>query len=344
MTHAPEDDTMTEPATDPLVAAAIAGDEAAFARLVERHRRELHVHCYRMLGSFDEAEDVVQETYLRAWRKRDTFSGDKFRAWLYRIATNASLDALRRRSRHGTRVDSYADIPHLQPYPDRLLDEVAPSDDEPDAVVVARETIELAFLAAIQLLPGRQRAALIARDVLGWSAVETAELLGTSVAAANSALQRARATLEEHGPAERMAAPAVGAGVAAADLSEDERALLQGYIESMEQADPDRVVAIAREDIRITMPPAPMVFDGLEGLAPLLRRAFDREETGEWRLVPTRANRMPAAGNYLRAPGDTVFRAFKLDVLRVEDGKVAEITTFGHSLFPEFGLPATLDG
>ena len=341
MTHVPEDDTMTGPAADPLVAAAIAGDEAAFARLVERHRRELHVHCYRMLGSFDEAEDVVQETYLRAWRKRDTFSGDKFRAWLYRIATNASLDALRRRSRQGTRVESYADIPYLQPYPDRLLDEIAPSDDEPDAVVVARETIELAFLAAIQLLPGRQRAALIARDVLGWSAAETAELLGTSVAAANSALQRARATLEEHGPPGRMATPA-GGGLG--DLSDDERALLQGYIESMEQADPDKVVAIAREDIRVTMPPNPMVYDGMEGLAPLLRRAFDLEETGEWRLVPTRANRMPAAGNYLRAPGDTVFRAFKLDVLRVAGGGIAEITTFGPSLFPEFGLPATLEG
>jgi RNA polymerase sigma-70 factor (TIGR02960 family) len=347
MTHAPEDDTMTDAAPDPLVAAAIAGDEAAFARLVERHRRELHVHCYRMLGSFDEAEDVVQETYLRAWRKRDTFSGDRFRAWLYRIATNASLDTLRRRSRQGTRVESPADVPHLQPYPDRLLDELAPSDDEPDAVVVARETIELAFLAAIQLLPGRQRAALIARDVLGWSAAETAELLGTSVAAANSALQRARATLEEHGPPGRDAAPVaggVGGGGALDDLTDDERALLQGYIESMEQADPDKVVAIAREDIRVTMPPHPMVFDGLAGLEPLLRRAFDREETGEWRLVATRANRMPAAANYLREPGDTVFRAFKLDVLRVADGGIAEITTFGHSLFPEFGLPATLEG
>ena len=183
---------------DPVVAAATAGDEAAFGRLVERHRRELHVHCYRMLGSFEEAEDTVQETFLRAWRARDSFEGGPgFRAWLYRIATNASLDAIKRSSRRVASVSSFAEVPWLQPYPDRLLDEVAPSDAEPDAVVVARETIELTFLAVIQLLPPQQRAVLILRDVLDWSAAEAAALLDTTVAAANSALQRARATLRE---------------------------------------------------------------------------------------------------------------------------------------------------
>jgi RNA polymerase sigma factor (sigma-70 family) len=160
---------MTDVDHDPLVAAAKAGDEAAFATLVERHRRELHVHCYRMLGSFEEAEDLVQETFLRAWRSRDSFvGGPGFRAWLYRIATNASLDAIRTRSRRVASLSSFAEVPWLQPYPDRLLDEVAPSESEPDAVVVARETIELTFVAVIQLLPPQQRAVLILRDVLDW--------------------------------------------------------------------------------------------------------------------------------------------------------------------------------
>ena len=178
-------------------------EEPEFAALAERHRRELHVHCYRMLASFDEAEDAVQETLLRAWRSRDTFDGSQFRAWLYKIATNVCLDVLRRSSRRLTTMHNFSEVPWLQPYPDALLDEVAPSDDQPDAVVVERETIELTFLAAMQVLPPRQRAALVARDVLGWPAIETANLLDTSVAAANSALQRARATMQEHLPARR---------------------------------------------------------------------------------------------------------------------------------------------
>src|SRR6476646_9146107 len=178
--------------------------EAGFTALVARHRRELHVHCYRMLASFEEAEDAVQETFLRAWRGRNGVDGSTmFRAWLYRIATNVCLDLLRSRSRRLTTMRTFAEVPWLQPYPDQLLDEVAPTEDEPDSVVVERETIELAFLAAMQVLPPRQRAALIARDVLGWPASETATLLDTSVAAANSALQRARTTMSEHLPANR---------------------------------------------------------------------------------------------------------------------------------------------
>jgi len=190
--------------TGDLVAAAIAGDESAFAALTERYRRELHVHCYRMLASFDDAEDAVQETLLRAWRSRDGFAGDgMFRAWLYRIATNVCLDARRRRAHRAGVLRSFAEVPWLQPYPDRLLDEAAASGDEPGAAVIERETIELAFVAALQVLPPRQRAALIARDVLGWPASQTAVLLEMSVAAANSALQRARATMREHLPARR---------------------------------------------------------------------------------------------------------------------------------------------
>ncbi len=311
--------------------------EHEFAQHVNRHKRELHVHCYRMLGSFDEAEDLVQETFLRAWRHRDQFDGGPgFRAWLYRIATNACLDHIRRKGRRAEEVSSFAEIPWLQPYPDRLLDEVAPSESEPDAVVVARETIELTFIALIQLLPARQRAVVILRDVLDWSATEAAALLDTTVAAANSALQRARATLREQlpeRPADRSASQ---------DLSTDERALLQGFIETHESGDAAAAAALLRDDVRVTMPPYPLCYDGLDAVAPLIQRAFGPPSMGDWRLVPTRANRQPAAGGYLRAPGDSVYRAFKLDVLRVENGAIAEITTFHSDVFAGFGLAETL--
>jgi RNA polymerase sigma-70 factor (TIGR02960 family) len=328
---------MTDAETDPIVTAATAGDEAAFATLAERHRRELHVHCYRMVGSFEEAEDLVQETFLRAWRSRDSFAGGPgFRAWLYRIATNASLDAIRSRGRRVASLSSFAEVPWLQPYPDRLLDEVAPSEAEPDAVLVARETIELTFLAVIQLLPPQQRAVVILRDVLDWSAAETAALLDTSVAAANSALQRARATLRDQlpeRPADRSASE---------DLSADERALLQGFIETHERGDAAAAAALLRDDVRVTMPPHPLSYDGIDAILPLMRRAFGPPTMGDWRALPTRANRQPAAACYLRRPGDSVHRAFKLDVLRVEDGAIAEITTFGSDLFAAFGLAETL--
>ena len=320
-----------------MTVSALGGD-AAFAALAERHRRELHVHCYRMLASFDEAEDAVQETMLRAWGSRDRFDGGSlFRAWLYRIATNICLDSLRRRSRRLTSIGSFAEVPWLQPYPDRLLDDIVPTADheQPDAQVVERETIELVFLAALQVLPPRQRAALIARDVLGWSAVDTASLLGTSVAAANSALQRARATLQQHLPAKR-------ADWSAREPSVEEKALLDGFIDAHQRGDVALAVSIASKDLRITMPPQPFLFEGLDVIEPLLTGAFG-EEGGEWRLVPTRANRMPTAASYLRARGDDTFRAFKFDVLRVVDGKIAEITTFGAELFPAFGLPLVLE-
>ena len=337
---------MTTDQGDEIGVAAIAGsgrmeglpaqDESAFDMLAQRHRRELHVHCYRMLASFEEAEDAVQETFLRAWRSREGFEGDSlFRAWLYRIATNVCLDMIRRRSRRVPDLQSFAEVPWLQPYPDRLLDEIAPNDDEPDAVVVARETIELAFLAALQVLPPRQRAALILRDVLGRPATETASLLDTSVAAANSALQRARATMQEHLPSHRLE-------WSASAPSADERALLERFIDAHDRCDAVAAVAIASEDIRVTMPPNPFCFDGLDAITPLLERAFGVDRDGDWRLIPTMANRMPTAASYLKRPGDSKFRAFKLDVLRIEDGAIAEITTFGASLFPAFDLPPTL--
>jgi RNA polymerase sigma-70 factor (ECF subfamily) len=311
-------------------------DEPAFEALAQRHRRELHVHCYRMLASFDGAEDAVQETFLRAWRNRERFEGDSLlRAWLYRVATNVCLDMIRSRSRRVAQMKSFAEVPWLQPYPDRLLDEMAPTDDQPDTVAVARETIELAFLAAMQVLPPRQRAVLILRDVLGRPATETASLLDTSVAAANSALQRARATMQEHLPSRRLE-------WSASEPSAEERALLEQFIDAHERCDAAAAVAIASKDIRITMPPAPYCFEGIETITPLLDRAFGVDRDGDWRLVPTMANRMPTAASYLRRPGDTEFRAFKFDVLRIEGGTIAEITTFGAALFPLFELPPTL--
>jgi RNA polymerase sigma-70 factor (TIGR02960 family) len=324
-------------AADQLIAAAIAGEESAFAALTERHRRELHVHCYRMLASFDDAEDAVQETFLRAWRGRDRFDrGTLFRAWLYRIATNVCLDLVRQKSRRVAKLDSFAEVAWLQPYPDRLLDEAGPSDERPDAVAVERETIELVFLAALQLLPPRQRAALIARDVLGWSANETASLLEIGVAAANSALQRARATMRGHLPPRREE-------WSAREPSDQERALLARFIDAHERCDAAAALAVAAEDIRVTMPPYAMCFDGRAAVMSLLDRAFGPDREGDWRLVPAWANRMPAAASYLRRPGDSAYRPFKLDVIRPGgDGAIAEITTFGVALFGAFGLPPTL--
>ena len=317
---------------DETVAAAITGDEPAFAALAERHRRELHVHCYRMLASFDEAEDAVQETFLKAWRGRAGFDGGpQFRAWLYRIATNVCLDMLRSSSRR-TSANSHPDVPWLQPYPDLLLDQAAPSDEQPEAVAISRETISLAFLAALQVLPPRQRAALIARDVLGWPASETASALGTSVAAANSALQRARATMQSHLPGTR-------AEWTVREPSAEERELVEQFIVAHERLDAEAAMEIAAPDLRVTMPPLPYCFQGAEAIRPLMG---DAAAMGEWRLIPVGANRMPAAASYLRRPGDSVFRAFKFDVMRIEAGMIAEITTFNADLFPAFGLQLTL--
>ena len=310
--------------------------EQTFAALAEPHRRELHVHSYRMLGSFEDAEDAVQETYLRAWRSRETFDGSTaFRAWLYRIATNVCLDAIRRSNRRppSRSLTSLGEVPWLQPYPDRLLDELAPPEDHPEAVVVARETIELAYLAAIQLLPPRQRAVLILRDVVEFPARETAALLDMSVVAVNSALQRARATLEANRPHGRMGPPPPAPTEAELDL-------LARSIDAHERADIPALAAMLRDDVRIAMPPLPFWFTGKATFVPGLESGI--REPGDWRLVPIRANRQPASASYLRARGDDTFHAFKLDVIRIEDGLVAEITTFDARLFPTFGLPPTL--
>jgi RNA polymerase sigma-70 factor (ECF subfamily) len=290
-----------------------------------------------MLASFDEADDAVQETFLRAWRARDSFDDDGggLRAWLYRIATNVCLDSIRRRKRRVGSLGSSVDVPWLQPYPDRLLDQIEATEEGPAEAVVGRETIELAFLAALQVLPPRQRAVLIARDVLGWPATDTAALLDTSVPAANSALQRAREAMADRLPSHRN-------DWSARVPSSDEERLLERFIDASNRCDADAALAIAATDIRITMPPYPMCFEGISSIAPLMTRAFGPDRDGDWQLVPTRANRMPTAASYLRRHGDAVLRAFKFDVLRIEGDKIVEITTLGPELFEAFGLPLTL--
>jgi RNA polymerase sigma-70 factor, ECF subfamily len=315
--------------------------KAAFAELVERHRRELQVHCYRMLGSFEDSEDLVQETLLRAWRRRDTFAGrSSFRAWLYKIATNACLDELERRPRVASALGGgpLAEIPWLQPYPDRLLAGIAPSEDEPEAEVVARETIELAFIAAIQLLPPRQRAVLIARDVLGWSAAASASLLDLSVPAANSALQRARSTLRRHLPARRLEwAPG-------SDPSVEERALLRRYVDASERGDTTAMVELLREDALFSMPPQPVWVVGAEAMvASWASGGFGSDSWGSIRCVLTRANRQPAVANYLLSPGDSAYRPMALDVLRIEEGAFAEVIAFAlEPLLDALDLPRAL--
>ena len=328
-----------------VVAAARAGDESAFSALVERYRPELQLHCYRMLGSLEDSEDAVQETFLRAWRNRETFAGRaSFRAWLYRIATNASLDALDRRSRVAAvagvgSAQPLAEVPWLQPYPDRLLEGIAGDEAEPEAEVVAKETIELAFIAAIQLLPPRQRAVLISRDVLGWSAAETADLLGTSVAAVNSALQRARATMKRHLPRRRL-------DWSAAEPSREEQALLDRYIDAADAGDPEAMIAVLREDAFCAMPPAPEWWRGRRQIVEAwVEGGFGDDSWGHLRCVLTDgANGQPAIACYVKRAGDTEYRPLALDVLRIVDGAVAEITVFPllEPLLEALGLPPKL--
>jgi RNA polymerase sigma-70 factor, ECF subfamily len=300
--------------------------EEEFAAEAERYRRELRVHCYRMLGSFDEAEDLVQETYLKAWRRRESFEGrSTFRAWLYRIATNACLDALDKRPAVPMDVAAL-----LQPYPDRLL---------PDTEAVSRETVELAFLVAIQHLSPQQRAVLILRDVLGWPAREAAELLGTTVAAVNSTLQRARPIVREHLPSARPAAAC------------DERTTVARYMAALADADDAALAALLRDDVRVSQAPgaggnmtaAVGVYGGRDTVVAAWAPALHGDGALEWRFRVTGANRQPALGVYVR-PRGTVgpFRAFGLTVLRIEGGQVAEVTVFGDDRLPAFDLPHEL--
>jgi RNA polymerase sigma-70 factor, ECF subfamily len=336
-----------------LLTAARSGDETAFAGLVEPHRRELRVHCYRMLGSVEDAEDLVQETFLRAWRHLGGFEGRaSLRAWLYKIATNACLDALDGRARRilppdlrpasGADVDlpPRTDVPWLQPFPDHLLEPAAPAADQPAEAVVARETIELAFLAALQHLPPPQRAVLILRDVVGWPAQQAAAQLGVSVGAANSNLHRARAALRAQLPADRSdwRPPA--------PPSEDERAVVRRYMDALERADLEGIAALLAEDVSTSMPPWPIWFQGRDTVLSALAASWNPDRpgyVGRFRTLAVGANRQPAGASYTQMPGDAEYRPFALAVLRIEGGVVAEIVAFHDvRLFDLFGLPATL--
>jgi RNA polymerase sigma-70 factor, ECF subfamily len=327
------------------VTAVRSGGEASFTALAEPHRKELRVHCYRMLGNFDDAEDLVQETFVRAWRNRATFEGrSTFRAWLYRIATNACLDSIKRNKRRVQTVDgstatrrspSFDEVPWLQPFPDDLLVGTA-SAMEPDAVLIAKETIELGFLAAIQHLPPRPRAVVILRDVLGWSASETADALDGTVPAVNSALQRGRTRLRELGRTGRMEWSPVQ------PPTDEERNLVQRYMDAHARADSAAVIELLGDEVRFSMPPQELRFEGRPAVAAFFQELFGAENPGDWRLVATRANGQPAAANYIRAWGETIYRAATLDVFDIQGTAIVEITTFGPDVFPGFGLPLEL--
>ncbi|HEY0805193.1 MAG TPA: RNA polymerase subunit sigma-70, partial [Pseudonocardiaceae bacterium] len=315
-------------------------DEPDFDEAMRRYRRELHVYCYRMLGSFDDAEDHVQEVFLRAWRSRSGFQGHaSIRAWLYRIATNACLDTLRRHRNRtvpdpsdGSSGPSVASMPWLQPYPDALLDELVSDRAGPEASALIRESISLAYLTVIQLLPPRQRAVVILRDVLDWPANEVATLIDSSVPAVKSALQRARATLQEH-QTSREPAPAPPAA--------DQRRLLQGFIAAHEQADPEALIALLRDDVRLAISPQVGEWTGRATVAAELRAGMT--SLGAWRVLPTAANGRPAAAGYLRRPGETVFLPFVITVLDIQNGQLVDIAAFeAADLIVAFGLPASL--
>ena len=315
------------------------------AESLETYRHELRVHCYRMLGSYDDAEEMVQETFLRALRRRDSFEGrSSLRAWLYRIATNACIDTARQRrvlpyqlspaSYPSSLIPARDDVPWLQPFPDVLLDRA----EGPDSWVIRRETIELAFLIAIQHLSPRQRAVLIFRDVLGWSAAETASVLELSVAAVNSALQRARPVLREHLPPHRTEWSATGSSAA-------ELLLLQKYIAAWDAADPAALAALMHEDIRITMPPYPFWFQGRRDAERAFAANLDpagNAYRGTWRFLPTHLNRQPTLATYLRTPDDTLYHPFGFDIFRIEQALIAEMTAFEIKDFKRFGLPEYL--
>ena len=316
--------------------------EDTFRELTEPHWRELQLHCYRILGSIQDAEDVVQDTLVAAWRGFETFEGRaSVRAWLYRIATNRCLNALRARSRRPKGVQSMSDAleptsfvepVRLEPYPDLLLEGLADAAPGPHARYEARESTELAFIVALQALPPRQRAVLVLCDVLGFRLAEAAEVLDTGEASVKGALQRARAALKERLPdADRERAPRPG--------SPGERRLVGRFADAVERGDVAELVTLLTGDARLTMPPLPLEYQGHGAIGAFLRH---REEVRgrPLRTVPTRANTQPAFGCYLPDMQSGIAHAHALFVLTLEGDRVSAITWFGdHGVFPHFGLP-----
>lgn len=338
--------TGLDPAVAMRLSAARAGDQREFSGLTEPYRRELQVHCYRILGSLQDAEDTVQETLLRAWRRLDTFQGRaSLRAWLYKIATNACFDALDKRPRR--RVLPTAQYPPadpqqpmeapvtepiwLEPYPDDLI---AEPETGPEARYSLHESVSLAFLVALQGLPPRQRAVLILCDVLDWHTSEVADLLEMTVGAVNSALHRARMTMKKNYHARgRDALPSTLPDYTL-------RQLLDRYVRAWESADIDRLVELLREDATLSMPPSPTWYAGREAIIAVARLVmFAGEARGRWHLRPIRANWQPAFAVYQRAESGA-YHAFGISVLTFAGDYISDATTFiDPALFPHFNLP-----
>jgi len=324
---------------------ARAGDEDAFGELVEPFRAELQLHCYRILGSLQDAEDAVQETLLAAWRGLTAFEGRaSLRAWLYRIATNRCLNVLRDRRRRPEEVPSMVDPPEptrrveplwLEPYPDVLLEGLADTSPRPDARYETREAVGLAFVTALQHLPPRQRAALLLRDVLGFRTAEVAEMLDASEPSVKAALQRARATVDQRlsaGGRERAPLP----------RSARERELVGRFTAAVEDGDIEAALSLLTHDARLTMPPQPLEYQGREAIAAFLYHRAELRGT-PLRVVPTRANTQPAFGCYLPDPQAPIARPYGLIVLTLEGDAIAAITWFADTaVFRHFGLPRTL--
>jgi RNA polymerase sigma-70 factor (TIGR02960 family) len=331
--------------SEPALSRARAGDEDAFRELIDPYRAELQLHCYRILGSLQDAEDQLQETLIAAWRGLEKFEGrTSLRSWLYRIATNRCLNALRDRRRRPQEVSSMVEPPEptrrvepmwLEPYPDVLLEGLADTAPGPEARYETRESVGLAFMVALHHLPPRQRAALVLRDVLGFNSSEVAEMLESSEASVKGALQRARATIDERtvpGARERAPLP----------RSTRERELVGRFAAAVESGDTQSIVSMLTQDAWLTMPPEPYEYQGGEAIARFLRDRATRRGAN-LKLVPTRANGQPGFGCYLPDAHAPITRAYGLMILTLTNDSISAITWFGErSLVPRFGLPRTL--
>jgi RNA polymerase sigma-70 factor (TIGR02960 family) len=337
--------TLMEPTGSGLIARARAGDGEAFRELTEPYRRELQVHCYRMLGSFQDAEDALQDTLLAAWQGLGGFTEERasLRTWLYKITTNRCLNALRSARRRAAKEwdvpnveppepTRLGEIVWLQPYPD-LLEDMAGGPPGPEARYEQAEAISLAFMTALQVLPPRQVAVLILRDVLGFHASEVAEMLDSTVESVNSALKRARSSLQHRLPPAdgRQPPPALGSAA--------EEAIVAKFVSAYESADVETLVALLTDDVFVSMPPMPFEYQGRDVVARFLAILFDAGRRAD--LVPTRANGQPAFGVYLRAT-DGIRHATGLFVLTLTGNQICAITRFEASVLPWFALPRSL--
>ena len=329
--------------TADLLARARAGDGDAFRELTEPHRRELHVHCYRMLGSLQDAEDVLQDSLLAAWQGIGSFEGRASpRTWLYRITTNRCLNARRSASRRRAKAWDVPDVrpPEptrlgevvwMQPYPDTLLDGVIDAPLGPEARYEQRESISLAFVTALQVLPSRQLAVLVLRDVLGFRASEVAEMLDATVESVTSALKRARTTLQSR----------VGEDPPSGTDAGPEDAVVAKFVAAWESADLDALVVLLTDDVFVSMPPMPFEYEGRDVVARFCASIFAGGRRFD--LVPTRANGQPAFGAYLRAPSG-ISHGAGLYVLTLSADRICAMTRFENTVLPSFGLPRSLPG